>query len=89
MACDTILEKIKMIPIDNDNADIYKRISTTLTDLKSYIEFYLDKVFNNKSLLENDIMFNKYLAILNGIKNVLKTVQEQREKELENNKNDD
>ena len=88
MSCDSIIEKLKMVPKTTDNVNIYKRVVNTLFDLKSYIEFYLDKVFDSKSFLENDIMFNKYLGILNGVKNVLKTVQEVKEKEEDENKDD-
>ena len=88
MSCDSIIEKLKMVPKTIDNVNIYKRVVNTLFDLKSYIEFYLDKVFDSKSFLENDIMFNKYLGILNGVKNVLKTVQEVKEKEEDENKDD-
>ena len=76
MRCDSILEKVKLIPKDSDNVSIYKRIVSTLSDLKVYIDFYLDKVYDSKSYVENDIMFNKYLAILNGIKNILKTLKD-------------
>ena len=81
MKCDSIIEKIKLIPKDNDNVNIYKRIINTLSDLKVYVEFYLDKVFSSKSFLENDTMFNKYLAILNGVKNIMKTIDSNIEEE--------
>ena len=88
MTCDSIIEKLKMIPKDIDNVNIYKRIMNTLLDLKAYIEFYLERVYDSKSFLENDVMFTKYLGILNGVKNVLKTLEEYK-KDDDNDKKDD
>lgn len=68
MICDDIINKLNGIPKESNNITILKRLMTSCGDLKSYIEFYITKVYPTKTYLENDIAFNKYLQILNGIK---------------------
>ena len=75
MNCDSIIEKLNDIPKEIDNNAIVGNVISSLSDLKSYIEYYLANNFNNRTFIENDIMFNKYLSILNGIKNVIKDIQ--------------
>ena len=73
--CDSIIDKIDDIPKMEENKDILKRVVRTLSDLKVYIRYHLTKNFDEKSYIENDILFNKYLSILNGIKNVIKEIE--------------
>ena len=79
ISCDNIIEKINNINKDTENIKVLQRIACTLSDLKYYISFYLDNNYKNKSYYENDIMFNKYLAILNGVKNVLQEFSNKKE----------
>lgn len=73
--CDSIIDKIDDIPKMEETKDILKRVVRTLSDLKVYIRYHLTKNFDEKSYIENDILFNKYLSILNGIKNVIKEIE--------------
>lgn len=41
----------------------------TLYDLKDMIATYMNYLFDSKTYVENDIMFNRYLTVLNTIKN--------------------
>lgn len=75
MHCDNIIEKLNAIPKETENNEILGRLISTLSDLKVYIEFYLSNSYNDKSYIENDIMFNKYLNILNGVKNIIKDIK--------------
>ena len=70
----TINETItKVRSIDNDNIDytIIYRISATLYDLRDDVATYIFKVFPIKSYYENDVAYNRFLSILNGISSVL------------------
>lgn len=79
ISCDNIIEKINNINKDTESIKVLQRIACTLSDLKYYISFYLDNNYKNKSYYENDIMFNKYLSILNGVKNVLQEFSNKKE----------
>ena len=81
ITCDNVINKINDIYKNSENIKILQRIVVSLTDLKTYIQFYITNVFNGKSYFENDVMFNKYLAILNGIKSILQQIEKGVEKE--------
>ena len=83
ITADTIIEKLKSVSITEENSEVLKHIISSLTDLKSYATFYLTNRYDNRSYIDNDSMFHKYLAILNGIKNVLKDVRSESCKDEE------
>lgn len=68
--CDVLVDKFNQMSEDHndDFKPVIKRILTILYDLKEYIGFYVLNVFDKASYIENDITFNRYLAVLNGIK---------------------
>lgn len=77
--CTTIIEKYNDVmssASDNNEqlATIAKRVVLVLYDLKGYIGDYIISVFDTKSYIENDVMYNRYLSILNGVKIVTKDV---------------
>ena len=65
-SCDDILSKLNGIEDDNALIELSK-ISDTLYSLKSYIMSYLSDTFQQKSYVENDIMFNRFLDVINTI----------------------
>ena len=76
IACDDILTKIATVTNYNDASGVLRRVVNMTNDLKKYIEFYLTNTYNTKSYIDNVVNFQKYLTILNGIRNVLKDTSE-------------
>ena len=67
----SLMDKFNSVSLEYDDANSqFKRIVNTLYGLKKMISDYLLNSFDSRSYLENDIMFNRYLAVLNSVKNV-------------------
>ena len=81
VSCDDLLEKLNAISVDEDSNDFINRMSTSLFDLRTYIADYLIYTFSQKSFVENDIMFNRFLAIVNSMSIALEKFQKRVEAE--------
>jgi len=81
VSCDDLLEKLNAISVDEDSSDFINRMSTSLFDLRTYIADYLIYTFSQKSFVENDIMFNRFLAIVNSMSIALEKFQKRIETE--------
>ena len=68
---DDLLNKINTIDFDEDNIEIISRISMVMYSLKQYVSDYMVNSFANKSYIENDIAFNRFLSILNSVSSVI------------------
>lgn len=69
--CETLMDKFNSISMEYDDANSqFKRIVNTLYGLKKMISDYFLNSFDSRSYIENEIMFDRYLAVLNSIKNV-------------------
>jgi len=89
-SCDDLLEKLNSISVDEDSDNFISRMSSSLFDLRTYIADYLIYTFSQKSFVENDIMFNRFLAIVNSMSIALEKFQKRIEAERgENNKKAD
>lgn len=62
------------IEVGSDSIQINKIIKILL-DLKSMISFYILNIYDIKSFFENDIAFNRYLVIFNGIKKAMTAIK--------------
>ena len=71
MACEDIVNKISQVTKTSDASRVLKRVVDTTTKLKKIIEFYITNTYATKSYIENAINFQKYLTILNSIRNIL------------------
>jgi hypothetical protein len=81
--CNALIEKFNQLT-DDSNEDfkpVIKRILTIMYDLKEYISYYLMNVYDKSSYIENDITFNRYLSILNGIRLTVEELHKQKEKD--------
>lgn len=85
-SCDDILERINKLDINEDNLDTISRISTSLYDMKVYISDYLTLVFPNKSYIENDVTFVRFLTIVKSITEILDDIIKKYTKENEKKK---
>lgn len=89
-SCDDLLEKLNSISVDEDSNNFISRMSSSLFDLRTYIADYLIYTFSQKSFVENDIMFNRFLAIVNSMSIALEKFQKRIEAERgENGKKTD
>ena len=69
--CESLMDKFNSISMEYDDANSqFKRIVNTLYGLKKMISDYFLNSFDSRSYIENEIMFDRYLAVLNSIKNV-------------------
>lgn len=80
-SCDEILDRINNLEFTEDNIPIMSRITYSLLDLKKYISEYIISVFPRKSYIENDIAFNRFLMILNSVKDILEKYKKKSDKD--------
>lgn len=73
--CDAIINKFNDIGSElEDVSTQIKKILSILFNLKQMIDDYLMNIYKTKSYIENDIVFNRYLSILNSVKNIIKEI---------------
>lgn len=75
--CNYIIEKFNSSNTSYEelNMQIKKSLSI-LFNLKQMVSDYVMELFDSKSYMENDIMFNRYLSILNSVKKVTKDIDD-------------
>lgn len=85
-AFDDISDKISELDINESNKSELVQLNMDVYNLKIYIKDYIIHIFPNKSYLENDIAYNRFLDIINTMTEVLNVVQKKESKlEEENN----
>lgn len=67
-----IIEKISAANLSEENVSIIEFASNNLVKLKDMIIDYMENVYKTKSYIENSIIYNRYLATLTAINNMLK-----------------
>ena len=67
----TIIDRIGDISIAEENIETMQYISNSLSSLRDMLTDYINSVYKTKSYIENTINYNKFLAILNGINEIL------------------
>lgn len=82
LSCNDLLEKINLIDADDDMLDTITRLSMTLYSLKQYIGDYIKNTFAMKSYIENDVAFNRFLAILNSVSNITNEIADIRDEKI-------
>ena len=80
-SCDELLDRINNLEFTEDSLPVMTRITYALYDLKKYISGYITSVFPRKSYIENDIAFNRFLMILNSVKDILSRYQKKSERD--------
>ena len=80
-SCDELLDRINNLDYTEDSLPIMTRITYALYDLKKYISEYIISVYPRKSYIENDIAFNRFLMILNSVKDILSRYQKKSERD--------
>ena len=80
-SCDELLDRINNLEFTEDSLPVMTRITYALYDLKKYISEYIISIFPRKSYIENDIAFNRFLMILNSVKDILSRYQKKSERD--------
>ena len=80
-SCDELLDRINNLEFTEDSLPVMTRITYALYDLKKYISEYIISIFPRKSYIENDITFNRFLMILNSVKDILSRYQKKSERD--------
>lgn len=80
-SCDELLDRINNLEFTEDSLPVMTRITYALYDLKKYVSEYIISIFPRKSYIENDIAFNRFLMILNSVKDILSKYQKKSEKD--------
>ena len=77
-SCDDILTNIDNIPKSDENLLVMERVTSTLSDLKVYIEHYLMYTFDTKTYTENETNLQKYISIFNAVKDIFREINKQK-----------
>ena len=83
-SCDDLLEKINDLSPDEDTMPVISRLTSNMYTLKQNIGDYILYIFSNKSYIENDIAFNRYLTILKSITDIFNSIADKLEEKIEN-----
>lgn len=75
----SIIERIDDASVRKDNIKVVHYVSDTIVKLKSMLTDYIENVYSTRSYIENSVIYNRFLAVLNGVLKILE----------EMNKNDD
>ena len=69
-----IIDRINDIPTSEQYTATIAFISNQLSDLRQMITDYMNKVYSTKSYMENSINYNRFLATLSGINDILEEI---------------
>lgn len=68
---DDIQNKLTNVDLEDNTIDVITKISNELYNLKNYVEQYLTKRFNTASWYENEVMYNRFLMIIDSQSRIL------------------
>ena len=78
-----LLNRLNTFDTDESNMVIISRVSNTLYDLKGYVSDYILYDIPIKSYYDNEVMYNRFLAVINSIANVVDKYDKKLEKDEE------
>lgn len=76
---DDNITKLDNLGTTEDNIQAVTKLTTCMYSLKTYISDYMQFVFPNKSYIENDISFNRFLAIIKSITTIMNDLYKKME----------
>ena len=82
-SCDDVMNRLNKLDTNEKNVYVIDRISSSIYTLKKYIGDYLIDIFPNKSYIENDISFNKFLLVVQSISDIIDRYNAQIAKDLD------
>ena len=71
----SIIERIGDADISEDNIGIVEYVSDNLSRMRNMLTDYIESVYAAKSYIENSVNYNRFLAVLNGINEILEQVE--------------
>lgn len=77
-----LITKVDEIDLDEYNKDTITRISSIMLKTKVRLMDYILNVFGTKSYIENDVMFNRFLSIVNSVSGVVDELAKQNTDKL-------
>ena len=78
-----LLNRLNTFDTDESNMVIISRVSNTLYDLKGYVSDYILYDIPIKSYYDNEVMYNRFLAVINSIASVVDKYDKKLEKDEE------
>ena len=82
--CDNLNKKYESLGIEfEEYSTIIKKTLDTLYDLKDMIMTYYHELYDYKSYYDNDIMFNRYLLVLDTIRLTTEEMVKQHKEDIE------
>ena len=80
--CNELLIKFNNVDIEGNKSIIaFSRVSKTIYNLKNYIKDYFINTFPYNSIIQNDIMYNRFLTIFSDIPKSLEEIKKNSESE--------
>jgi hypothetical protein len=80
--CNELLIKFNNVDIEGNQSIIaFSRVSKTIYNLKNYIKDYFINTFPYNSIIQNDIMYNRFLTIFSDIPKSLEEIKRNSESE--------
>ena len=78
-----LMNRVNDFDTDESNLAIISRVSNTLFDLKKYIADYIIYDIPIKSYYDNEVMYNRFLTVINSITTVIEKYDKKLEKDEE------
>ena len=75
----SVIDRIGDVAVAEENFEIIKYVSNTLSNLRDMLTDYINSVYKTKSYIENLVNYNKFLAVLNGINDILEEMNKKGE----------
>ena len=69
------LARIEKIQRNEANVKIVKFVSDKLSELKDLVSYYLKETYDTKTYIENNIMYQKYLTVLNTVTEIFEKIK--------------
>ena len=75
----SVIDRIGDVSVAEENLEIITYVSNTLSGLRDMLTDYINSVYKTKSYIENLVNYNKFLAVLNGINEILEEMNKKGE----------
>lgn len=75
-----IIDRIGSASVQEEDIGVIEYISETLSNFRSMLTDYIDKVYALNSYIENTVNYNRFLAVLHGINKILEELDKKQNK---------
>ena len=69
------LARLEKVERNEANVKIVKFVSDKLSELKDLVSYYLKETYDTKSYIENNVMYQKYLTVLNTVSEIFEKIK--------------